>query len=349
MKDGMTRREQELLAAMVQNFPGGAIPPEIQKDLIRERRGELPRLIAGGLCGMERLFWKYLFSGCQQHQRSLYFSYENFWLEPPLPDEEKWEVYSYTFRDPSDEMTVKQYLDELLDKGFRHLGGVRRAMEWIAKNPKAQLRHDIAVTALDQARKEYGTAQIPIFTVNGDKKRCVTIVLTTKNLAEISSEIKWLVLRPRMQEFEYAAFKPQDLDTAFQLCGFSTVVDSIHLRQHLTDNGFRTLVPSKARLYQYKVALPYDEILWQMLCDGYKPMLPAQLLALIYHNNYRKVGQVGTILATGAYYQKGPDKEKSCLCVGNAEYLLGLAEMPALVPAGHCIAAVPQEKNTKKK
>ncbi len=96
-----------------------------------------------------------LLAACRQNWVDHSFTEKHFPLEPVAHDEDSWEVVEHRF---DRAMTGEKAFVELRNLGYRLLGGSRRAMEFLAKNPDLQFDHPLVVTARWQDPRGYWCA-----------------------------------------------------------------------------------------------------------------------------------------------------------------------------------------------
>lgn len=131
--------------------------------------------------------WWVLYAACkQQFSNPREFTEEHFPLEPPAPDDDKWRIYEHYFPE-----TVKgdDAYARLKEMGFRTMSGLRRAMEFLARNQHLQLDHPVVITAAWRNFQD-GRLYVPVFD-GADGKRLVRLRPLASRFGE---ECGWLVL-----------------------------------------------------------------------------------------------------------------------------------------------------------
>ena len=124
------------------------------------------------------------------------FTESRWHLEPIATDEADWEVVEhYLTKTGALEDGVKQ-LEKLATKGeIRLLTGSRRAMEYIAAHPDAQLDHPIILPL--RAQRSSGYWCLPVFgRLWGGRRRSLGLYSTDD---AFDSSYSWLVLRKRQK------------------------------------------------------------------------------------------------------------------------------------------------------
>lgn len=137
-----------------------------------------------------------LLQACQQKWFNSDFTEVRWPLEPVATDEHEWEVAEYFFGDDANGDEKVRRLVELEKTGtIRMLGGVRRAMEFVAAHPDLQKHHHLVVPV--SARDSVGNVCLPVFCWSMDyglegREFCLCIAGNG-----FSSSYGWLVLRKR--------------------------------------------------------------------------------------------------------------------------------------------------------
>ena len=124
------------------------------------------------------------------------FTESRWHLEPIATDEADWEVVEhYLTKTGALEDGVKQ-LEKLATKGeIRLLTGSRRAMEYIAAHPDAQLDHPIILPLRAQNSSDYWC--LPVF--DGDWSGRLRRLVLYGTGGTFDSDYSWLVLRKRQK------------------------------------------------------------------------------------------------------------------------------------------------------
>ncbi|MFA6486326.1 MAG: hypothetical protein WCT40_03090 [Candidatus Magasanikbacteria bacterium] len=136
-----------------------------------------------------------LLAACRQYCVNNDFIEPSWPLEPVAADEREWEVVEHHF-----DKTVKlkyglAMLKDLAMKGeIRLLVGSRRAMEWIADHPDAQLDHPVIIPLA--AQNSDGSLVVPIFARHWDDGQQRDLHLCYLD-HDASPVYAWLVLRKR--------------------------------------------------------------------------------------------------------------------------------------------------------
>ena len=142
--------------------------------------------------------FKSLLDACHQDgYRSSDFTEDRFPLEPVATDEADWEVVEhYLTKTGTLDDGLKQ-LKKLEAKGeIKLLTGSRRAMEYIAAHPEAQLDHPIILPL--RARDSGGDCCLPVFSRRwGGGRRSLFLCRTGSTFGSLCS---WLVLRPKSSD-----------------------------------------------------------------------------------------------------------------------------------------------------
>ncbi len=132
--------------------------------------------------------WRSLLNACKQELVNGEFTEEHYPLEPVADDENEWEICEHHFNETVTEEEAFRRLPEL---GYRLLGGPRRAMEFVAKNPDLQMDHPLVVTA--RWRRPKGLWYAPVF-YRDDGRRSLILDWLVVAFNPICG---WLVLRKR--------------------------------------------------------------------------------------------------------------------------------------------------------
>ena len=193
-------QETELVSAMVRQFPYGKVSAERAQRLI-EHQDELAAILLNALTAVASVLtatFASLLEACHQTGYCNPDFTESRWpLEKVEADEADWEVVEhYLTKTGALEDGVKQ-LEKLATKGeIRLLTGSRRAMEYIAAHPDAQLDHPIILPLRAQYSSDYWC--LPVFSRywNGRQRR-LGLYYTDD---AFGSDDGWLVLRPKSSD-----------------------------------------------------------------------------------------------------------------------------------------------------
>jgi len=132
-----------------------------------------------------RSFSKLLVACNLDDKADLSFVEMNFQLEPIAEDEEEWDVFEYHF---SRRIFGIDAFEELEKLGYRLLGGVRRALEFIEVHPGLIEAHPLVATVQFYDEDNFGLA-MPYFDADG-----VCIQSVEQNYSRTCG---WLVLRKK--------------------------------------------------------------------------------------------------------------------------------------------------------
>ncbi|MFA5413122.1 MAG: hypothetical protein WC348_01080 [Patescibacteria group bacterium] len=175
----------ELAAAVIRNLPRGITPEMAQYWIIHNF--ELELALKGALAAsLPVINFRRLLDMCKQDWVNPDFNEANCPLEPVAPDEHYWEVYEHHF---DRMMTGEEAFAELEKLGYRLLGGLRRAMEFIAAHPDIQLDHPLIITARWQIQD--GVWYAPVARRHGGERDLGLNCLDR----DFSPNFGWLVLR----------------------------------------------------------------------------------------------------------------------------------------------------------
>ena len=125
------------------------------------------------------------------------FTESRWLLEPIATDEADWEVVEHYLTKTGTLDDGPEQLKKLAAKGeIRLLTGSRRAMEYIAAHPEAQLNHPIILPL--RAQDSCGRWCLPVFCGDWDGSRRALHLLSTG--LTFDSDYSWLVLRPKSSD-----------------------------------------------------------------------------------------------------------------------------------------------------
>jgi hypothetical protein len=128
-------------------------------------------------------------AACQQELVHPYSNEQNFPLEPISPDEDDWEVCKYHFPGI---VNGEEAFSELEKLGYRLLGGLRRATQFVVDHPDLLLKHELIVTASWQGSNGYRYA--PLFSLGSHG--CNIQLYGLQGF--YNSTYGWLVLKKRV-------------------------------------------------------------------------------------------------------------------------------------------------------